>query len=467
VNSSYLKTPVHIPEPAADVDSSVDTSRSDAMARWLHYFTPAERAAYIAAEKQRLEAFWSEIRKLTIPQGGLGGGVEGLFIQDDVGTLFKPPIWYTSGGMPDSFYQQHLLDEETLRVLQLILMNPESLTGEITDRTWDILSNALHLSQEDLKVHVLGNASWKPESTTSVGSYPISLYVIRPHGHYLLENPNPGSGNVSKNFLGVPGGEKVQWDGRYQLGVDDAGKDVIYYHVSWTYNGEPYWGWIPNKYLAPEVKNWDPSGGIPGEYTFPTFGYGDLADGWIKYHTYGEAQFLNLKAILLKIGLSEAEIPDYLSRHTNLCGPLAVMEYLNVSLEEGFRRWIECSDEMKKALFSGDTTSSANLKKFFKAFDIKVEKTKGEEQLITAYNARQPIIALVAISGGSVSPEGSTAHWIRIKEVKPGELVEFYNPYTNDYETVDWHTFMKSWERVAVLNGNEGTNQLFITTAED
>jgi len=143
------------------------------------------------------------------------------------------------------------------------------------------------------------------------------------------------------------------------------------------------------------------------------------------------------------------------------------MEYLNVSLEEGFRRWIECSDEMKKALFSGDTTSSANLKKFFKAFDIKVEKTKGEEQLITAYNARQPIIALVAISGGSVSPEGSTAHWIRIKEVKPGELVEFYNPYTNDYETVDWHTFMKSWERVAVLNGNEGTNQLFITTAED
>jgi len=67
VNSSYLKTPVHIPEPAADVDSSADTSRSDAMVRWLHYFSPEERAAYIAAEKKRLEAFWSEIRKLTIP----------------------------------------------------------------------------------------------------------------------------------------------------------------------------------------------------------------------------------------------------------------------------------------------------------------------------------------------------------------------------------------------------------------
>ncbi len=467
VNSGYLKTPVHIPEPATDDDSSADTSRSDAMARWLHYFTPAERAAYIAAEKQRLEAFWSEIRKLTIRQGGLGDGIEGLFIQDDVGTLFKPPKWYTSGGMPDSFYQQHLLDEETLRVLQLILMNPESLTGEITDRTWDILSNALHLSQEDLKVHVLGNASWKPESTTSVGSYPISLYVIRPHGHYLLENPNPGSGNVSKNFLGVPGGEKVQWDGRYQLGVDDTGKDVIYYHVSWTYKDEPYWGWIPNKYLAPEVKHWDPSGGIPGGFADPTFGYGNLADGWIKYHTYGEAQFLNLKAILLKIGLSEAEIPDYLSRHTNLCGPLAVMEYLNVSLEEGFRRWIEFSEDMKTALLSGETTSSANLKEFFEAFDIAVKTDSNYWNMIRSLNSNQSVIALVAIKNGDVSVNGEIAHWIRITEAKKDGMVKFYNPYTNENEEVKWDTFIDSWDRVSLTSGNENTGRLFITTTMD
>ncbi|MCK4741053.1 MAG: hypothetical protein KAS80_02090, partial [Anaerolineales bacterium] len=131
------------------------------------------------------------------------------------------------------------------------------------------------------------------------------------------------------------------------------------------------------------------------------------------------------------------------------------------------RRWIEFSDEMKTALLSGEATSSANLVRFFEAFDIKVDKTRGEDNLIRSYNARQPIVALVAISGGSVSPDGSTAHWIRIKEVKPGELVEFYNPYTNDYETTDWHTFMMSWERVAVLSGNEGASQLFITTARD
>jgi len=278
VNSSYLKTPVYVPDTSTDVGSSVDTARTDAMGRWMHYFSPEERAAYIASEKQRLEAFWSEIRKLTIPQGGLGGGIEGLFIQDEVDILFEPPGWYTSGGMPDSFYKQHLLDEETLSVLQSILLNPESLSGEVTDRTWDIISNALHMSQEDLKVHVLGNVSWKPETTTSVGSYPITLYVIRPHGHYLLKNPSPGSGNISLAFLGVPGGEAVHWDGHYQLGVDDGGNNVIYYRVSWAFNGKTYWGWIPNKYLAPEVKHWDPSGGIPGGFASPTFGYGDFAD---------------------------------------------------------------------------------------------------------------------------------------------------------------------------------------------
>ncbi|MCK5634638.1 MAG: SH3 domain-containing protein, partial [Anaerolineales bacterium] len=225
VHSSYLETPVHIPEPSTDAESSVDTARTEALGRWLHYYSPEERTAYIAAEKLKLEAFWSEIRRLTIPQGGIGGGIESLFIREEADIQFKPPEWYLNGGMPDSFYQQHLLDEQTLRALQVIFMNPGSLSGEVTDRTWDIVANALHMSQEDLKTHVLGNAPWSPESTTSVGSYPIRLYVTRPHGHYLLENPSPGSGNVSAAFLGVPGGEAVQWDGRYQLGVDDAGND--------------------------------------------------------------------------------------------------------------------------------------------------------------------------------------------------------------------------------------------------
>jgi hypothetical protein len=240
---------------------------------------------------------------------------------------------------------------------------------------------------------------------------------------------------------------------------------VVYYHVSWAFNGTTYWGWIPNKYLAPEVKHRDPSGGIPGGLADPTFGYGDLVDGWIKYHTHGGAQFLNLKAILLKIGLSEEEIPDYLSRHTNLCGPLAVMEYLNVSLEEGFRRWIECSDVMKDALFSGDTTSGANLIKFFEAFDIKVEQTKGEISLFNSINANQPVIALVAINNkGEISAQGETAHWIRITDAESKKSVKYYNPYTNKYEEIDWDEFEHAWDTVAETPGNQNSDHVLITT---
>ncbi len=268
--------------------------------------------------------------------------------------------------------------------------------------------------------------------------------------------------------MGVPGGEKVQWDGRYQLGVDDAGKDVVYYHVSWAFNGITYWGWIPNKYLAPEVKHWDPSGGIPGDFASPTLGYGNNVDGWIKYHTYGGAQFLNLKAILLKIGISEAEIPDYLSRHTNLCGPLAVMEYFNVSLEEGFRRWIEFSEDMKTALLSGETTSSANLIKFFEAFDIVTKTDSGYRSMIVSINTNQPVIALVTINrNGEVSAQGDTAHWIRITDAEHQKSVKYYNPYTNKYEEIDWDEFEHAWDKVSTASGNGNANRLFITTARD
>jgi len=445
------------------VDSSVDTSRSDAIARWLHYFSPAERAAYIAAEKQRLEAFWSEIRKLTIPQGGLGGGVEGLFIQDDVGTLLKPPEWYTNGGMPDSFYQQHLLDKETLRVLQLILMNPDSLTAEITDRTWDILSNALHMSQEDLKIHVLGNASWKPESTTSVGSYPISLYVIRPHGHYLLEDPNPGSGNVSKYFLGVPGGEKVQWDGRYQLGVDDAGNSVVYYHVSWTYKGEPYWGWIPNKYLAPEVKHWDNRIPSSGE---GTYGYGDGKDAWLKYYIgTGAAQNLDLSKLMKELGIEDYDL--YAKPHFNLCGWLATMEALEIPLEEGFR----ILANLYPRILQDDQaqTNPTHLTNFINSFSDdgwSAESKKSMDNLKLSLGQGQKAIALVALDKNNHFSTGKmdakSGHWIRIHSISDVE-VSYYDSLTNSLKTVSRYAFETAWDSAQYVPGNSSVSaNLFI-----
>ncbi|MEE8121241.1 MAG: papain-like cysteine protease family protein [Anaerolineales bacterium] len=463
VNSGYLETPVHIPEIATEVESNVDTSRNDAIGRWLHYFTPEERAAYIAAEKQRLEAFWSEIRRLTIPQGGLGGGIEGLFIRDEVGTLFKPPEWYTNGGMPDTFYQQHLLDEETLRVLQLILLNPESLTGEVTNRTWDTVSSAFHMSQEDLKIHVLGNTSWKPEPTTSVGSYPISLFVIRPHGHYLLVNPSPDSGNVSKNFLGVPGGEKVQWDGRYHLGVNDAGKDVVYYYVSWAFNGTTYSGWIPNKYLAPGVKSWDTGFTSSGE---GTHGYGGGKDAWSKYYTgTGSAQNLDLSKIMKELGFEDYDL--YANPHKNLCGWLATMEALGLSLEEGFEQIAKLYPEI---LQDGQAqTNSTHLTNFINSFsDNGWSATTGRlfEYLTRSIDSGNRVIALVALNGSNHFSTGEEdarkGHWIRIHSAN-NEVVTYYDSLTNSVKTIPLEMFNNAWKSAQFVPGNTSASaNLFI-----
>jgi hypothetical protein len=342
-------------------------------------------------------------------------------------------------------------------------MNPNSLTAEITDRTWDILSNALHISQEDLKVHVLGNASWKPESTTSVGSYPISLYVTRPHGHYLLENPNPGSGNVSKNFLGVPGREKVQWDGRYQLGIDDAGKDVVYYHVSWTFNGEPYWGWIPNKYLAPEVKHWDNRIPSSGE---GTYGYGDGKDVWWKYYIgTGAAQNLDLAKLMKELGFEDYDL--YANPHTNLCGWLATMEALGLSLEEGF--------EIIAKLYPGilqdgqAQTNPTHLTTFIKSVSDdgwSAESKKNMDNLYLSLGQGHKAIALVALNENnhfSTSEENARkGHWIRIHSVN-NEEVSYYDSLSNNEKTVSRDAFEQAWESAQYVPGNSSESaNLFV-----
>jgi hypothetical protein len=463
VHSGYLKfAPVTSSSPDINKTGTAHDG-STAEQRWFNYLSSEERDTFIRIEKLKLESFWAELARLTIPRIGMSGGFEALFIREEIDSLLEPPDWYLNGDMPDSFYKPNLLDEDKLRVLQFILNNPDALSGEITDRTWDVIAAAFHVNEEDLKLQVFHNAYWEPQSTTTAGSYPISLFVIRNHGHYLLSDPSPGSGNVTNAFLGVPRGELVQWDGTYQHGVDENGHQVIYYKVCWEYNGKEYRGWIPNKYLSPKVEQWDDESGIPGDFVDPTFGYGEGVDGWIKYHTYGGAQFLDLRAILIEIGMDPAEIPSNLSRHTNLCGPLAVMQNLNVSLEEGFRRWIEASPQMKEKLLCGEMTSSENLKDLFHAFEFNVNTYSGPDRLIQSITMGQPAIALVATSNGKLSAEGNQPHWISIRFAERGEPVRYYNPYTNKDEEVSWETFYDAWEQATFTEGNRNTDRLFIT----
>jgi hypothetical protein len=365
--------------------------------------------------------------------------------------------------MPDSFYQQHLLDDETLRVLQLILMNPDSLTAEITDRTWGILSSALHINEADLKTQVLGNASWAPESTMSVGAFPIELFVTRKHGHYLLKDPSPGSENVSGIFLGVPEGKKVQWDGRYQLGVDDAGKDVVYYHVSWTYKGEPYWGWIPNKYLAPEVKHWDyriPSNGEG------TYGYGDGKDAWWKYYIgTGAAQNLDLSKLMKELGIDDYDL--YAKPHFNLCGWLATMEALGIPLEEGFRILASLyPDHLKN---SQAQANASELTQFINEFSdngwsAESKYTMGEIELSLIQDHKT--IVLVALDGNNhfstCKNDAKSGHWIRIRSIN-GEEVTYYDSLSNNEKTVTRKEFEVAWESAQYVPGNSSASaNLFV-----
>ncbi|MEJ2013021.1 MAG: SH3 domain-containing protein, partial [Anaerolineales bacterium] len=259
VHSGYL---VPLPSESAPPQPENTPDDPDDMERyWLNLLSEEERRLYIELERQKLEALWSEILRLTRPGGGLEKGYSTLVLQEEKALLLQPPEWYLNGGIPDSFSRGNLLTDEIVETLRLILMHPESLSGEVTEHTWQVLASAYHVSSADLKTHVLSQVSWEPESATTVGEYPLTLFVTRRYGHYLLNEPSPDGVNVSQAFLGVPGGEQVEWDGTYQVGLDSSGAQVVYYYVSWDFNGKTYHGWIPNQYLAPQVEHWDPQDG--------------------------------------------------------------------------------------------------------------------------------------------------------------------------------------------------------------
>jgi hypothetical protein len=461
VHSAYLVPRPPQGEPAEPESAYVPSVGMESLAVWRHLLTADERQAYLQLEKSRLDALWSEILRLTRSSGGSGKDPAGLFIQEEKPLLLTPPEWYLQGGMPDSFGQDNLLTEELVETLRLILLHPECLSGEVTERTWGIIAAAFHVTPADLKTHVLSQVSWKPESATTVGEYPLTLYVTRRHGHYLLSEPAPEGENVSEAFLGVPGGEQVEWTGTYQVGLDSAGERVVYYYVSWEFNGKTYQGWIPNQYLAPEVEGWDPQAGIPGEHANPTFGYGDGVEGWAKYHAGGAAQNLNLRLLLKDLGYPEEIFSQYPAAHHNLCGQLAVMEALGVSLEEGFLRAKKLEGDYTEILQSpSQGTDPSQLEDFIKSFidygwDAATLSSSINEIPIFVNQNRQ-ILALVTIdtrNDGVINKGGDAAHWVHVISIE-NEAVQYYNPYTNTVQSVATRDFEAAWEYTP---GNTGS----------
>lgn len=282
-------------------------------------------------------------------------------------------------------------------------------------------------------------------------------------GTTCLRIPALALGTSLRIILGVPGGEKGQWDGRYHLGVNDAGKDVVYYYVSWAFNGTTYSGWIPNKYLAPEVKSWDTGITSSGE---GTHGYGGGKDAWLRYYIgSGAAQNLDLSKLMKELGFEDYDL--YANPHKNLCGWLATMEALGVSLEEGFTILASLYPDQLK-----DSQAQANaseLIQFIKEFSDERWSARAGGGLVSlelSLRKSQRIIALVALDTNNHFSTGEEdarkGHWIHIHSAN-NEVVTYYDSLTNSVKTISREVFNDAWKSAQYVPGNTSASaNLFI-----
>ncbi len=145
------------------------------------------------------------------------------------------------------------------------------------------------------------------------------------------------------------------------------------------------------------------------------------------------AQYLDLRQIAQLLGFENPEA--YPSVHCNLCGVLAAMQSVGVSLEEGLRRFNEL---FPGVLQQGGTTDSGQLETFFReAFDWFAVPCPFN-------HTNSTVLALVTIQGGQLNPQGGVPHWVRVTRVS-NDRVWSYNPYGNAEECADWVTFREAW----------------------
>jgi hypothetical protein len=316
-------------------------------------------------------------------------------------------------------------------------------------------------------MQVLDTSTWPAAESTSAGYFPIAFYVTRKFGTWLHTNADSNSPNVSAAFIGVPQFERVTWHGEYQYGLNEQGERVLFYWVEWQFNGHSYSGWIQQDYMSPKLVKIDAfSPRIYGDWGSPTFGYQGGREPWAAFATDGAAQYLNLYALFKSMGFPEEFYRDLPTRHTNLCGELAVMQALGVSLEEGFARFAALGDSFEAILANKDMgTNDDELRRFINAFSDygwRGESLQSSsEDVQTRIASGKKVIALVTIDlnqDGIVSGIGTTDHWVEIREVNfMTDEIAYYNPYTNQVESVSKADFEAAW-----LNASGGHSQTIV-----
>nr|NIM92106.1 SH3 domain-containing protein [Anaerolineales bacterium] len=466
VNKAYLRQPEKVAFPtSSSVANPVDPRIKLRLSIWHNVLTPDERLAIVEKERKIFKEMWQEIKRLTVfppnaiqhgllPQEELDAYNEWL---GNIQKLLKKPSWYLNGDIPPSFLGIYQLSNDLQQAFGDLLLNPGYVTEDVSMDTWEIFADAMGMTSADFMMSILNTAPWSPEAPATAGNFPITLYVSDMDGVRLRKEPTDGSESVTDDIRGVPYSKSVTWRGKYYVGKDSVGNRRVYYYVQYVHDPtkKTYLGWVPSEYLSPEVVSVGQNPAIYGSHPVTTFGYGSGRAGWKPYYKSGPAQNLNLELLFKNLGYPDHS--TYANPHQNLCGQLAVMEAVRVSLEEGFRRFSDISDSYKEILQDPKReTNARHLKEFFNVFGWNYGEVSGDEHGIWLENALKTgksVIALVTIdrSTGRLSTKsenGTTAHWVGVKNYKDGR-VTVYNPYNNSYQgtkgEIPWKRFQQAW----------------------
>ncbi len=290
--------------------------------------------------------------------------------------------------------------------------------------------------------------------------FPRDMWITPIEGIYVRSMPSAYSG-TKVGTLGFRNND-IEWTGKIHFAQEEG---RLWYQIYYIPNTGPTTGWVPGKYLAEYVDSGS-KGGEPREPSRETYGYHDGKDPWGHYlnSDSSAAQYLKLVYLFAAVGdLNYKDYTDdYFNPHFNLCGELAVMEAVWVSLEEGLKKFRDSvSADILRNMSA--QTSVTHLETYFEAFGWNSDHSQDDYSgtgLKEEVSNGHSTLALVTIDNqqGQVNANGNTAHWVGIKDIADGE-VRIYNPFTNKIETYDWENFRSAW---AQTPGNN-SRYLFIT----
>jgi hypothetical protein len=290
--------------------------------------------------------------------------------------------------------------------------------------------------------------------------FPREMWVTAIEGIQVRNMP-AAYGGMQVGALGFRK-NNIEWTGKIHFEQDEG---RFWYQISYISIAGLTTGWVPGEYLAQYVDS-GLNRGEPLEPSRKTYGYHEGKDAWRHYLNpdSSAAQYLKLAYLFASVGdLNYKDYTDdYYNPHYNLCGELAVMEVVGISLEEGLKKF---RDSVSAGILRDmrAQTSVTHLETFFEAFGWNSDHSQDDysgTRLKAEVSSGHSALALVTIDNqqGQVNANGNAAHWVGIKDIEDGK-VRIYNSFTNKIEIYDWEDFRSAW---AQTPGNN-SRYLFIT----